>query len=250
MAEKIEQLYNYFYKSKKSKKIQEIIYDIRLKEKWDFYGYKKKKELFLKILVYNPRSIRNIGSIFQHGLILEKKFRCYEIHIDYDIKFIKDCDISGFKKMTFMNYYENPVNLIFNNILDKIYCVENPENFHNNDISSNKSRIKTSLNLKNKYINEKLNFTKKNYSENHINFDKTNNTTSKNSKTKNFDNNLKFLNSNFFLENDKNENIQNLITFNNQENNFFFNKGKRTSSSTRKSIHKMNYIDIIKFFYK
>ena len=77
------------------------------------------------------------------------------------MKFIKDCDISGFKKMTFLKYFENPVNFTYNNVLE---------------------------NLKKKNLDD------------------------------------------------------------NSENNFY--KGKRTSSSTRKSSYKMNYIDIIKFFYK
>lgn len=67
-------------------------------------GYNKFKVQFLKIFLYNPKDVRKHAFLLSNGYVNSYKFKCYESHIDYDIKFFKDNNLGGFKPLTIVNY--------------------------------------------------------------------------------------------------------------------------------------------------
>ena len=81
-------------------KTSQIIHSMHLKHKLDFYGFKNKKERFLKIFVYKPKFVRKLSEIFQKGIINNYQFKCYEVHFDYNVKFYRDNCIGAFQTIT------------------------------------------------------------------------------------------------------------------------------------------------------
>lgn len=79
---------------------KQIIHDIQIEKRKDFYGYFPKEQVFVKVFLYNPKTVRRMGYLMQFGVISEVEFRCYEIHIDFELQFFKDMEINGFKRVS------------------------------------------------------------------------------------------------------------------------------------------------------
>jgi len=54
---------------------------------------------FLKIYLYNRKDLRKLGYLLQYGVLNSYKLKCYEIHIDFELAFFKDFDLSGFDEI-------------------------------------------------------------------------------------------------------------------------------------------------------
>jgi len=80
----IESAYNYLKESK-----EELISSIEVIEKDDIYYFKKSKQKFYKISLYNPDTIEIIAKILTSGCILEHKFDVYEVHTLTNIDTLK-----------------------------------------------------------------------------------------------------------------------------------------------------------------
>lgn len=102
---------------------RQIIHNVTICYKRDFYGYHSEKELFLKIEVYNPGYVKDLMKIFLSQAIMNRIFQCYEAHISYCMHFFSDCNIVG---MDFLNIDKNKFSVRYrkdiNDILNKDIC--------------------------------------------------------------------------------------------------------------------------------
>ena len=59
------------------------------------YGYHPSFELFVKISLYNHRSVPVLAEILESGGIMNSVFQPYEVHIPYDLQFMMDYNLFG-----------------------------------------------------------------------------------------------------------------------------------------------------------
>ncbi|KAK6169216.1 hypothetical protein SNE40_020308 [Patella caerulea] len=59
------------------------------------YGYHPKEELFLKIYLYNPKSIKKAADLLLGGAVMNKSFQPHESHIPYQLQLFIDFNLYG-----------------------------------------------------------------------------------------------------------------------------------------------------------
>jgi DNA polymerase elongation subunit (family B) len=98
-------------KDKPKYNLQQVIHKIEVIEKYKFYGYSKEKSFFLKIFVYEPKSIKFLMDILHNSIIRGRHYQCYEAHLSYSMHFFADYNLYGMGLIKFTNFsfrYDTP----------------------------------------------------------------------------------------------------------------------------------------------
>jgi DNA polymerase elongation subunit (family B) len=109
-AEVIEKVYLRYIESKHSGfekpeiKVTQVIHDIEIVEKYGVYGYSKQKSQFLKVYVYDPKSVKILMQILHSCIVSGRFFQCYEAHIQYSMHFFADNDLYGMGLISCKDY--------------------------------------------------------------------------------------------------------------------------------------------------
>lgn len=86
---------NYANKQNNKKATVQVIHDISICKKIDFYGYNEEEETFLKICVYDFKMIKDLMKIFHSKALMNMHFQCYEAHLDFNMHFFSDFNLYG-----------------------------------------------------------------------------------------------------------------------------------------------------------
>ncbi|GLD93414.1 hypothetical protein PINS_up002006 [Pythium insidiosum] len=68
-----------------------------------FYGYHDRAQLFVKIFLYNPRTVSTVVQLLESGCIAERKFQCFESHIPFLLQVFADYSIEGMNNVHLSN---------------------------------------------------------------------------------------------------------------------------------------------------
>ena len=82
----------------------QIIHLIEIVHKIPFYGFHTIKKEFLKISVYDSKSIKPLVEILQSGVISNNIYQCYEAHLSLPIHFFADNNLFGMKLIKCTNF--------------------------------------------------------------------------------------------------------------------------------------------------
>lgn len=142
---------------------EQIIHKIEVVEKINFYGYNKCEGIFLKISLYNPKSIPLLMEILNKGTIDGKHYQCFEAHLSLCMHFFTDFNLYGmslikFNKFTFRYALKDKINLRndIENYNGEIINSDSEQNFlfcqnniiWSNDLYSlNKEKPKNQINI-------------------------------------------------------------------------------------------------------
>jgi DNA polymerase elongation subunit (family B) len=88
----------------KENKITQVIHNMEIVSKYGVYGYSKEKSQFLKVYVYDPKSVKILMQILHSCTISSRYYQCYEAHISYSMHFFADNDLYGMGLISCKNY--------------------------------------------------------------------------------------------------------------------------------------------------
>lgn len=109
-------------KPKKSEFRPQLIHKITLDEKYDFYGYHSKKQLFLKIEIFDERKKKKIAKMLELGLVGFTCFQPFEVHISVYMHFYFLCNLHGFANIQTKSYATRyPKGTLPENYYKKVY---------------------------------------------------------------------------------------------------------------------------------